>query len=121
MARKPLEIRLLRLLLVIAVPAMTFSTLLCASAAFAAEHYVDFLSGNDDNNGAIGSPYKTIAMGLRRCAPGDTVNLRGGIHEITQPLTEFVSGLDAEHPTILQSYLNEPVTIKNMYVVGAAC
>ena len=58
--------------------------LLFATSSFAATYYVDGSTGNDSNNGAIGTPWLTIARakgsnaGSPNVDPGDTVYLRDG-------------------------------------------
>lgn len=41
-------------------------------------------SGNDNNLGTIGSPWKTLVKAWSAIAPGDTVYLRGGVYSFSQ-------------------------------------
>lgn len=57
------------------------STLLLSSRenAFAASYYVA-TNGNDNNNGSVSAPWRTIGNSIDRLRPGDILYLRSGIY-----------------------------------------
>ncbi len=56
-----------------------FSFAILAAEANAATYYVS-TSGNDANNGALSTPFKTISHGAGVAQPGDTVYVRAGVY-----------------------------------------
>jgi parallel beta-helix repeat protein len=56
-----------------------FSFALLGTEASAATYYVS-TSGNDANNGALSTPFRTISHGSSVAQPGDTVYVRAGVY-----------------------------------------
>jgi parallel beta-helix repeat protein len=61
------------------VAVVMFSFALLAVEANAATYYVS-TSGNDANNGALSTPFRTISHGAGVAQAGDTVYVRGGVY-----------------------------------------
>lgn len=61
------------------VAVVMFSFALLATEAHAATYYVS-TSGNDANNGALSTPFRTITHGASVAQAGDTVYVRGGVY-----------------------------------------
>ncbi len=61
---------------------LTFAAIatLCASAAWAADFYVNGTTGNDSNDGSSASPVATIAKGIELASAGDNVNVAAGTY-----------------------------------------
>jgi len=52
--------------------------------SLSAENYFISVSGNDSNDGSIGSPFATLAKAQSLAEAGDTVYIRGGTYKITE-------------------------------------
>ncbi len=76
--------------------------------AFSQKNYYVSTSGNDSNDGSIGSPWKTIHHGATQLAPSDSLNIRTGTYAGKIDLNE--SGSNGQEITI-RAYENENVII----------
>jgi len=72
--------------------------------------------GNDNNDGTINSPFKTIEKAMGQAQPGDTIFLRGGLYVYSQTIRITKSGV-SENPITLCSY-QEEVPILDFQNVG---
>jgi parallel beta-helix repeat protein len=61
------------------VAVVMFSFVLVAAGANASTYYVS-TSGNDANNGALSTPFRTISHGAAVAQAGDTVDVRSGVY-----------------------------------------
>src|SRR6266446_2519626 len=61
-------------------------TALFSDSVFAATYYLNPASGNDENSGTQGSPWKTMQKVKTTVAAGDTVNVMGGTYTPAQYL-----------------------------------
>jgi hypothetical protein len=61
-----------------------FSLIFCFvhTVVFSATFYVA-QTGNDNNNGSINAPFKTITRAVSSAVAGDIIYLRGGVHTLT--------------------------------------
>jgi hypothetical protein len=66
-------------------------------------------TGNDNNTGALDSPWRTLEHALERLSPGDVLNLRGGTYYESE-LNIDLKGT-ALAPIIIQSYPGERAVI----------
>ena len=66
--------------------------------------------GNDDNEGTIGHPWKTISLAISRLGPGATLSIREGTYNINYLIRISVSGTQDSVITI-RAYPGETVTI----------
>jgi hypothetical protein len=91
--------------------------LLCGARAGAAEFFVS-PNGNDADTGTIDKPFATVQRAQTAVAPGDTVNIRGGLYAMTaaqiarkQRAWAYVTFLDKsgtpKHPITYQAYKDE--------------
>ena len=97
--------------------------ILAAGQAFGAYKYVDVSSGSDANNGAIGTPWKSIeyAMEDGGMSYGDTLYLRAGTYDTTAGVwktgtnnniwTTWALGGTATNYFTISNYQGESVTI----------
>lgn len=70
--------------------------------------YVDGTNGNDNNNGSLAHPWKTIQKSFDNAIAGSTVFIRGGTYNTQQVLN--VSGTSG-NPIEFRNYQNEVVII----------
>jgi chitodextrinase len=91
------------------------SSVLFAGAASAKTIYVA-TSGNDANNGAISTPYRSINKASQVALPGDIVMVRGGIYASTVGISS--KGTAAARITF-QSYPGEKATIDGSTTAAA--
>jgi hypothetical protein len=70
----------------------------CASDG---SYYVDPIKGSDDNPGTLSAPWKTLAAGIPKLKPGNTLYLRGGVY------------WEGNIEIGLQGTPTSPITIKN--------
>jgi hypothetical protein len=89
--------------------------LFAACPAYCSTTYFVQPDGSDSNSGTITAPFKTItkAVGLAQLAAGDTIYLRGGIHDFytdANKISISKSGA-AGNPITLQNYQNETVIL----------
>ena len=70
-------------------------------------------TGNNNNNGSIGSPFKTIQAGLDSLSPGDTLIIRGGVYTETTDIFNKQGSQDAWFT--IKSYSGESVTMTGDY------
>src|SRR5262245_14687582 len=70
--------------------------------------FVDAAKGDDKNDGAEATPWRTIQHGVNRLKPGETLYLRGGVYYEKVRLTR--SGA-AEAPIVIASYPGELAVI----------
>ena len=89
-----------------AVVASTFCAIVAVNAS-AKTIYVS-LSGNDANNGALSTPYRSINKASQVAQPGDVVQVRGGVYFNTVGISS--KGTSSARITF-QPYPNEKVTI----------
>jgi chitodextrinase len=89
-----------------AVSAVLFLTIFAVNAS-AKTIYVS-LSGNDANNGAIGTPYRSINKASQVALPGDVVMVRGGVYFNTVGIS---SKGTANARITFQPYPGEKVTV----------
>lgn len=57
-------------------------------------------SGNDSNNGAASSPFKTITKGMTKLLPGDTLEIAGGTYNEQVHIKSIYSGTAQNRTTI---------------------
>lgn len=70
---------------ILSMPVQTF-------AAAAASYFVDGTNGNDNNNGSLAAPFKTIQKAATVATSGDTVEIRTGIYrETVTPASDNVT------------------------------
>ncbi len=72
------------------------------------ERFVDATKGDDKADGSKQSPWRTIAAGLARLQPGDTLSLRAGVYR--ESVRVSVTG-KPDAPITLRSYPGEMATI----------
>jgi len=101
-------------------PTLRWLVLLAALAAFslirspqcrAASYYVA-KTGSDGGTGTIGSPWLTIAYGLTRVGPGDTLFIRAGAYAESLGPNGIPSGSSWSAPITVTAYPGESVTIR---------
>ena len=66
-------------------------------------------TGNDSNNGGLGSPFKSIGKGLNKTAAGDKLIIRGGVYRGN--VGWFPGNATAEKPISIEAYPGEKVTL----------
>lgn len=66
-------------------------------------------SGNDENNGTISSPFKTISKGIKALRSGDILYVREGVYHETAKINSKRGSKDA--PIVIKNYQNEKVLI----------
>ena len=87
---------------------------LIISGQLFAETYYVAPDGNNDDQGSIDAPWRTISMATQNLQPGDTVFIREGTYrEVVNPIT---SGTEAE-PIVYSAFPNERVIINGTRVV----
>jgi hypothetical protein len=69
------------------------------SSALADTYYIS-PTGNDDANGSISAPWKSIQTGINKLKPGDTLYLRGGLYDVRTTLSFPTSGTGANWITV---------------------
>ncbi|MBN2896752.1 MAG: right-handed parallel beta-helix repeat-containing protein [Campylobacterales bacterium] len=76
-------------------------------------YFLDFLNGDNNNDGSISHPFKDIEKVVKILLPGDTLNIREGEYLINKPL--FIGQKDSsknpEDRITVQAYNNEHVII----------
>lgn len=89
---------------ILLILSMVFQNPYIVQAAFGNTYYVA-VNGNDQNNGSIVAPWRTIQKAVDNLAPGDTLLVRGGVYN------EFVtlrnSGTESGGYITIQNYPNE--------------
>jgi len=70
---------------------LTMGMLFAACPAYCTNRYVD-PNGNDNNDGSIDHPYKTITKAVSMVVAGETIYVRGGTHTYADPITISKSG-----------------------------
>jgi Protein of unknown function (DUF1565) len=98
--------RIVSLVLVLIALPMIFSG---PGAAAAGLSYYVSTSGNDNNPGTLGSPWRTIQHAANTVAAGDTVSVRAGVYN--EHVNVPVSGNATAGYTIFQSYPGETATV----------
>lgn len=71
-------------------------------------HYVDATKGDDESDGTLGQPWKSIKHALRQLQPGDTLCLRGGTYYEN---VDFPLSGSEDLPITIRSYPGELATI----------
>lgn len=89
---------------------MPFICMLFAVCPVKANVYFVSPNGNDNNNGTIEQPFKTIHKALEPATRGDTIYLRGGTHNYNSTIQLSKSG-DVNNPITLQNYNDETVIL----------
>jgi len=87
---------------------------LLSSAALAAEIHVS-VNGNNDNDGSINKPLKTISAAAGMAKPGDVITVHAGVYRET--VAPPRGGTSAEKPIVYQAAPGEKVEIKGSEVV----
>ncbi len=85
-------------------------------------------TGNDGNDGTIGSPWKTIEHASSQLNPGDTLYIRGGTHRSSKANTIvnrfYINGMNGASGNIITitNYPGETVifNLDDVYVAGTA-
>lgn len=77
---------------------------------FSSSLYVNKSLGNDNNDGSLSYPLKTIASALTKAVPGTTVYVRAGIYQESQ-LSFFNNGLSSANRITLRGYGAEEVVL----------
>ena len=106
--KKGLSRTTLQVILLSGVLAFRLLLLAGGSTAQAATFYLS-PTGNDNNSGTLSSPWQTLAHGLGKLSPGDTLSLRGGtyyLHDYSLSLKGTSSA-----PILIQSYSGERASI----------
>ncbi|KAF0134201.1 MAG: parallel beta-helix repeat-containing protein [Candidatus Saganbacteria bacterium] len=65
----------------IAVFLLFFLGVLFSSSSFAANYYVDAVTGNNGNSGSDINPWKTITYSLTQITTGDVLNIQNGTYD----------------------------------------
>jgi hypothetical protein len=102
----PRSLRIASLALLMIALALIFSG---PSAAAAGLSYYVSTSGNDNNPGTLGSPWRTIQHAANTVAAGDTVFVRAGVYN--EHVNVPVSGNATAGYTTFQSYPGETATV----------
>jgi len=84
---------------------LTLGTLFAACPVNGSDFFVS-PTGNDNNDGSIDHPFKTIGKAVGLAQAGDTIFLRGGQHDYTSTISISKSG-QAENPITLRAYQDE--------------
>ncbi len=84
---------------------LTLMMLFAACPAYCIDFFVS-PDGDDNNDGSIDSPFKTIGKAVEQVLAGDTIFLRGGVHIYTNKISITKSG-EAENLITLRSYQDE--------------
>jgi hypothetical protein len=84
--------------------------ILMVSTEYSSACYFVATDGNDKSIGDINHPYKTIGKAANMAMAGDTIYLRGGIHNYSDTIT-ISKGGESEHPITLQNYPDENVIL----------
>ena len=79
-----------------------------AQDARAGTTYFVAANGSDANPGTLARPFATLYRAYQAVAPGDTVNIRGGVY---QTLISWNKGGSATAPITIQAYHGEDVTL----------
>jgi predicted outer membrane repeat protein len=93
----------------LAVLLLTLGILFAACPAYCTDYYVA-PDGNDDNDGSIDYPFKTITEANSVVVAGDTIYLRGGTHDYSSTVYLTKNGSDGNCIT-LQAYQDEVVIL----------
>ncbi|GAB5561522.1 MAG: carbohydrate-binding protein [Synoicihabitans sp.] len=81
---------------------------------FAADYYVS-PSGNDNHDGSLESPFRTIARASQVLQPGDTCIIRAGVYEeVLRPANSGTSG----QPIIYRAYPGENAQLSAMQALS---
>jgi parallel beta-helix repeat protein len=72
--------------------------------------------GNDNDDGSLERPYKTVQKGLDQLKPGDTLEIRGGIYHETTDVYNKNGSQDAWFT--VKNYKDEEVTMTGDYKVN---
>jgi hypothetical protein len=80
-----------------------------ACPAYCSTYFVA-TDGSDSNSGTIESPFKTINKAVTLVVAGDTIYLRGGVHDYNATISISKSGSSGNLIT-LQNYQNETVIV----------
>jgi Protein of unknown function (DUF1565) len=94
--------------LALALVALAMSCSAPNAAAAGLSHYVS-TSGNDNNPGTFGSPWRTIQHAANTIAAGDTVFVRAGVYK--EHVNVPVSGNATAGYTTFQNYPGETATV----------
>jgi hypothetical protein len=86
------------------------------SLAKAATYYVA-TSGNDNNNGSISTPFRTVQRGVDALTAGDTLYLRGGTY--TENVYKYNLGGTAQNLITISGYPSESVIINGNHAAPA--
>mgnify|MGYP001165532094 FL=1 len=81
---------------------------LISAYSFSQTNYYIATTGDDFNNGSIGTPWQTIQYGVNQLNSGDTLNITGGTYVGKIDLT--ISGTP-EHQITIRNYTNDNVII----------
>ncbi|MEK7412209.1 MAG: choice-of-anchor Q domain-containing protein [Planctomycetota bacterium] len=57
------------------------SCMFFTSSGIAADYWVDAVKGDDVASGLEATPWKTVQFAIKKCSPGDTVNVRDGQYD----------------------------------------
>jgi hypothetical protein len=84
-------------------------TLFAICPGYCSQYFVA-QDGNDENNGTIRHPFKTIPKAVSLTEAGDTIFLRGGQHDYNSTILISKSG-SSKKPITLQGYRNETAVL----------
>jgi len=93
-----------------------FISIAVAAPAQSGTNFYVSTSGNDSNNGTIGSPWRTIQHAANSVSAGATVDVRGGTY--TESVNILVSGNSSAGYIVFQSYPGESAILDG---TGLSC
>lgn len=92
----------------LAISMVLILVFVCPLSSLAQDYYVDNLNGNNQNDGTLNSPFKTIQKAASIMVAGSTCYIRGGVYRET--ITPKNSGTNTS-PITFMPYNQENVTI----------
>lgn len=96
---------------------VVFSLLACAFlgldliSSIRAATYYTATNGRDTNNGAIGTPFRTLAKGVSKLLPGDILYVRSGAYAEAL-IANVPGGSSWDRPVTVAAYPGESVTLR---------
>ncbi|KAF0132994.1 MAG: APHP domain-containing protein [Candidatus Saganbacteria bacterium] len=118
----------------IAVFLLFFLGVLFSSSSFAANYYVDAVSGDNGNNGSLETPWKTITYSVAQMLAGDTLNIQNGTYNaalgevfpIAPTAGTHIKAVNTQLATIVSAsatYIiqgTDNITLEGLYISGTS-